>query len=128
LGLKRCLLGTLRNPHLPNVRCCLLYDLLCLGSTCGGDKGLWLGHVLRVTGDVLYQPSTYDASSLFEFPVSFVNRFCRDLGFTLATRSSSRLGWTRCGLRYLLGLAELASGGVLGHDTEDSKWVGDWDD
>jgi hypothetical protein len=84
---------------------------------------MWLGHVLRVAGDILSRPSVYSASFLFKHPMSFVDSFCRGLRSTLAMRGGSRSGWQRCGLRYLLGLAELAGDGVLGHDVEGREWV-----
>jgi hypothetical protein len=74
------------------------YDFFLSGGICGGGKGLWHGHVLRlvVQGDILPGPSTHGASSLFERHVSFIDSLCRGLGFALATRGISCLGWLRC--------------------------------
>jgi hypothetical protein len=81
-------------PHMSGTRCCLLYDFSYLGSVCGGDKDLWLDHVLRlvVAGDMLSGPITLGVFPLFERPMSFVDSLCRGLRFALATRSSSYLG------------------------------------
>jgi hypothetical protein len=129
LSLGFCWLGTLGNPHLLNVRCCLLCGFSYLGSTYNRDKGLWLGHVLRliVMGDMLSQPSTSGASSLLECPVSFINSFCRGLRFALAMQRSSCLGWPSCGLWHLSSLAEFTSSGVLSYYAESCEWIGDWD-
>jgi hypothetical protein len=66
-----------------------------------------------VEGGILSGPRILDIFSLFEYPVSFVDSFCRGLGFTLAAWSISCLGWTRCGLWDLLGLTELAGAEFL---------------